>query len=256
MTINPGKVAIVTGGGSGIGAAVAQRLASDGCHVLIADLNGESASKVAATIGAAAEAHELDVTDEAAVDALFSSAVAQHGRVDIAVNNAGIIQVAPVAETELSDWRRLIDINVTGVFLGSRAAARIMSEQGSGVIVNAASGAARHGVPNLAGYCASKAAILMFSQSLAVELGPQGVRVNCYAPGLIETPMWDGILSGFGRVTGQSNAEVLEEFRKSVPMGRFGTPEEVAAAVSWLASDDASYVSGETIAMNGAEFPY
>ncbi len=250
-----GKTALVTGGASGIGAGIVRRLASEGCAVTIADLDLDAAEALARDIGGDVLAVAMDVADEASVEAGFAAAQGRAGRLDIAVMNAGIIQIAPVVQTDLADWRRLIDVNLTGVFLGSRAAARIMSDQGSGVIINAASGAARRGVPMISGYCASKAAILMFSQSLAIELAPRGVRVNCYAPGHIETPFWNTIADGFAAQTGQSPDAVVEGFRQSVPMGRFGTPEDVAAAVSWLASDEAAYVSGETIAMNGAEFP-
>ena len=253
--IHAGKCAIVTGAASGIGEGIARRLDADGARLVLADRDGPGARRVAAELGEA-RAVEVDVTDEPGVAALFAEADAAYGPPDIVVNNAGIIRVEPVAETEWADWRRVMDVNMGGVFLGSRAAARAMLAAGkAGVIVNASSGAGRRGVPNLSSYCASKAAILMFSQALAIELAPRGIRVNCYAPGHIETPFWGGIAEGFASVTGASPAEVVEGFRASVPMGRFGTPEDVAATVSWLASDDAAYVSGQAIAMNGAEFP-
>ena len=132
-----------------------------------------------------------------------------------------------------------------------------MIAQGKGgCIINASSGAGRRGVPNLSHYCASKAAIIMLTQSLAIELAAHGIRANCYVPGHIETPFWGGIADGFAKRTGQTPEAVVEGFRCTVPMGRFGTADDVAATVSWLASDDAAYVSGQAIAMNGAEFPY
>jgi NAD(P)-dependent dehydrogenase (short-subunit alcohol dehydrogenase family) len=168
-----------------------------------------------------------------------------------------VIAVQPVVEMGFADWKGVMDVNVNSVFLGSRAAARAMIAQGrGGVIVNASSGAGRRGVPNLSHYCASKAAILMLTQSLAIELAPHRIRANCYVPGHIETPFWGGIADGFAKVTGQTPEAVVEGFRQTVPWGRFGTPDDVAAAVSWLASPDAEYVSGQAIAMNGAEFPY
>ncbi|MEM9740733.1 MAG: SDR family oxidoreductase, partial [Pseudomonadota bacterium] len=228
-----------------------------GAKIVIADLNGDLARSVAADIGRSAIAFELDVTDEKSVDGLVSSATDTFGGLDIMVNNAGIIQIAPVAETSYADWKRLMDVNVDGVFLGCRAAARVMVEQGrGGTIVNASSGAGRRGVPNISGYCASKAAIIMLTQSLAVELAPHNITVNSYAPGHITTPFWKGIAEGFSKVMDKAPDEVVEMFRSTVPMGRFGTPEDVAAAVSWLATPDAAYVSGQAIAMNGAEFPY
>jgi NAD(P)-dependent dehydrogenase (short-subunit alcohol dehydrogenase family) len=148
-------------------------------------------------------------------------------------------------------------VNLHSVFLGSRAAARAMiAQRRGGCIINAASGAARRGVPNLSHYCASKAAIVMFTQSLAIELAPHRIRANTYAPGHIVTPFWGGIAEGFARLWNKTPEEVIEGFRATVPWGRFGTPDDVAAAVSWLATPEAEYISGQAIAMNGAEFPY
>lgn len=254
--IHAGKCAVITGAARGIGEGIARRLAADGARVVLADLDGAGVTALAGDLPEAL-AVETDVTDEAAVDALLAEATTTFGPPDIMVNNAGIIRVEPVTETAYADWQRVMEVNLGGVFLGARAAARAMLDAGKqGVILNAASGAARRGVPNISSYCASKAAIVMFSQSLAIELAPRGIRVNCYAPGHIETPFWGGIADGFARVTGQTPDEVVESFRATVPMGRFGTPEDVAAAVSWLATDDAAYVSGQALAMNGAEFPY
>lgn len=255
--LHQGKTAIVTGGASGIGEGIARRLSAEGANVVIADRNEAGAQAVAGALEGPAVAVALDVTDEEAMDAAVARAVDDFGGLDIMVNNAGVIDIAPVVETDYADWKRLMDINVDGVFLGARAAARQMIAQDrGGVIVNASSGAGRRGVPNISGYCASKAAIIMLTQSLAVELAPRGIRVNCYTPGHIQTPFWSGIAEGFSKVMDKSPDEVIEMFRQSVPMGRFGTPEDVAATVSWLATEDAGYVSGQAIAMNGAEFPY
>lgn len=252
-----GKVAVVTGGASGIGRGIAERFAAEGASVVVADQNAEAAAEVVTAFGDRGKAIACDVTSEAQIDALIAETVDRFGRLDVMVNNAGIIQIAPVVDTSYADWQRMFDVNVHGVFLGSRAAARCMIEQGTGgIIVNASSGAGRRGVPNIAHYCATKAAIIMFSQSLAIELAPHGIRVNCYTPGHIQTPFWGEIANGFAKVTGQRPEQVIEGFKSTVPMGRFGAPEDVAGAVSWLATDDAAYVSGQAIAMNGAEFPY
>ena len=252
-----GKVAVVTGGASGIGRGIAERFAAEGASVVVADQNTTAAAEVVAAFGDRGKAIACDVTDEAQVDALVAETIDRFGRLDVMVNNAGIIRISPVVDTSYADWQRMFDVNVHGVFLGSRAAARRMIERGAGgVIVNASSGAGRRGVPNIAHYCATKAAIIMFSQSLAIELAPHGIRVNCYTPGHIQTPFWKDIADGFANVTGQSPEQVIEGFKSTVPMGRFGAPEDVAGAVSWLATDDAAYVSGQAIAMNGAEFPY
>lgn len=248
-----GKVALVTGGASGIGLGIVERLLAEGASVVSFDMNetvtSNPAGRFLSLTGNAV--NEKDV--EAAVD----QTIARFGSLDIMVCNAGVIEIAPVVDTPYETWRRVMNINVDSVFLGSRAAARRMIDQRTGgVIVNASSGAGRRGVPNLAAYCASKAAIIMLTQSLAVELAPHRIRANCYVPGHIETPFWSGITEGFSKVTGRSSEEVLESFRATVPWGRFGSPDDVAATVTWLASEDAEYVSGQAIAMNGAEFPY
>lgn len=247
-----GRVALVTGGASGIGLGIVERLLADGVAVASLDLNP---TKVAAPHGRFLSITG-DAADEAAVEKAVAETAARFGRLDIMVCNAGVIAVKPVAGMEFSEWRRVTEVNMHSAFLGCRAAARRMIAQGGGgSIVNAASGAGRRGVPNLAHYCASKAAIIMLTQALAVELAPHKIRVNAYAPGHIETPFWGGIAAGFSAVTGRTPEAVVEGFRAGVPWGRFGTPADVAAAVSWLASDEADYVSGQTIAMNGAEFP-
>ncbi len=251
-----GKTAMVTGAASGIGLAIAERLIGDGAHVVLTDIDGDALEREAERLGGGATARVLDVSDADAVDAAVSETAKAHDGLDIMVNNAGIIQIAPVLETPVADWERIFGVNVHGTFNGCQAAARVMTAQGSGVIVNASSGAGRRGVANISGYCATKAAVISLTQSLAAELAPHGVRVNAYTPGHIQTPFWKQIAAGFADAMGKTDDEVIAMFRSTVPMGRFGTPEEVAAAVSWLASDEASYVSGESLAMNGAEFPY
>jgi NAD(P)-dependent dehydrogenase (short-subunit alcohol dehydrogenase family) len=246
-----GKVVLVTGGASGIGAGIARRFAAEGAHVAVFDRN-----PVTDPVGPAVLALTGDAADEADVDAAVRAVVDRFGGLDVMVNNAGVISIGPVIDMPFTEWKRVVDTNVHSVFLGSRAAARQMVAAGrGGVIINAASGAARRGVANIAHYCASKAAILIMTQSLAVELAPHRIRVNSYAPGHIETPFWGGIAEGFAGVLGKTPAEVIEMFRASIPWGRFGTPEDVAAVVSFLASDEAEFVSGQAIAMNGAEFP-
>jgi NAD(P)-dependent dehydrogenase (short-subunit alcohol dehydrogenase family) len=253
--IHQGKTAIVTGGASGIGQACVERFVKEGANVIIADIDGEGAGRLAAATGAIAV--EADVTDAASIDRLIGEAVSRFGGLDIMVNNAGVMLVAPVVETDPANWRRVIDVNLTGVFLGARAAAKQMISQGrGGVIINGSSGAGRRGSPNFSAYCASKAGIISLTQALAIELAPHQIRVNAYTPGHIMTPFWDQIADGYARVTGSTRDAVIERFRKSVPWGRFGTPEEVASAVSWLASDEAEYISGQAIAMNGAELPW
>lgn len=250
-TRHSGKTVFVTGAASGIGLGIVDRFLADGANVAGFDLNPtpREGDRVLSLTG--------DACDEAAVEAAVAAAIDRFGRLDVMVANAGVISVSPLAEMAYAEWRRVTHTNTDGVFLANRAAARAMIAQGGGgVIINAASGAGRRGAPNLAHYCASKAAVILMSQSLAVELAPHGIRVNSYVPGHIETPFWGDIAAGFARVTGQSAEAVIEGFKATVPMGRFGTPADVAATVSWLASDDAAYVSGQAIAMNGAEMPF
>ena len=251
-----GKVALVTGAASGIGLAIAKRLIADGALVVLTDINGGALEAAVAELGDQAAMRILDVSDPDAVEATVRGIAADHGRLDIMVNNAGMIQIAPVAETSSADWQRIFAVNVHGTFYGSKAAAAVMREQGNGVIINASSGAGRKGVANISGYCATKAAVISLTQTLSAELAPHGIRVNAYVPGHIQTPFWEQIASGFADAMGKTSEEVIEMFRSTVPMARFGSAEEVAACVSWLASDEASYVSGESLAMNGAEFPY
>jgi acetoin reductase-like protein len=249
-----GRTAIVTGGASGIGKGIVERLAADGARVCVADLELDAASRLAGALGDQAIAQAVDVADEKSVDALVAATVDRFGGLDIMVNNAGTIAISPLVDTSLETWQRLFRVNVEGVFLGCRAAARQMIAQGrGGTIINASSGAGRRGGRFVSHYCATKAAVMLMTQSLALELAPHRIRANCYAPGHIETPMWSTISVRIGELCGKHAAEVLAEVQASVPWGRFGTPGDVAAVVSFLASDDADYINGQTIGINGGE---
>jgi NAD(P)-dependent dehydrogenase (short-subunit alcohol dehydrogenase family) len=249
-----GRTVLVTGGASGIGLGIVKRFRDEGASVAILDLQAPPAL--------AAEGRDEplfirgDAADEGTVDAAVAQTVAAHGRLDIMVNNAGVIGIGPVVDMDFAEWRRVTEVNLHSVFLGARSAARQMIGQGGGgCIINASSGAGRRGSPNLAHYCASKAAVIMLTQSLSVELAPHRIRVNAYAPGHIETPFWTGIAAGFSRITGQTPEDVVRGFAATIPWGRFGTPDDVAMTVSWLASAEAEYVNGQTIGINGAELP-
>ncbi|WP_377296947.1 SDR family NAD(P)-dependent oxidoreductase [Rhizobium sp. SGZ-381] len=253
MADHAGKTVLITGSASGIGLAIVERFLSEGANVAGLDLKPtrvDDPSDRLLSITA-------DATDEAAVNKAVADVADRFGRLDVMVCNAGVIGIGSVVDMDFAEWRRVTEINLNSVFLGARAAARQMIAQGGGgVIVNASSGAGRKGAANLSHYCASKAAIVSLTQSLAIELARHDIRVNCYTPGHIETPFWKDIAEGFSRLTGQTADDVIEGFRRTVPAGRFGKPSDVAAAVSWLATSDAAYVSGQAIAMNGAEMPY
>lgn len=227
-----GRVALVTGGASGIGAATVGLLRAAGATVVAADLRGGD--------GVVA----LDVTDEAAVDACVASIVAEHGRLDLAANVAGTSGTyAPVVESTTDAWRRTLDINLDGTYFCLRAELRAMLAGGrGGAIVNVASGAARMGVPGLSAYSASKHAVLGLTKSAALEVARQGIRVNAVCPGSTRTPM----LRTFA-----GSDEAFEKMGARSPMGRLGEPAEIAQAIAWLLDDAASFVTGATIEPDG-----
>ena len=227
-----GKVALVTGAASGIGAATVVLLRDRGATVIAADLQAADGVVV------------LDVTDEAAVDACVATIVAEHGRLDLAANVAGTSGAyAEVADSGTDEWRRTLAVNLDGTYFCTRAELRAMlAGTTGGAIVNVASGAARMGVAGLAAYSASKHAVLGLTKSAALEVARKGVRVNAVCPGSTRTPM----LRAFA-----GSDEVFEAMGGRSPMGRLGEPGEVAQAIVWLLSDDASFVTGATIDPDG-----
>ncbi len=257
MNDHSNKGVVVTGAGNGIGRGIAERFINEGAHVVLLDINEAAVTSLADSLGPKAHAVVGDVRNESEIQVAIDMVVKHAGALDIMVNNAGIITIAPIVETDRDSWMRILDINVIGIALGSKLAAKQMILQGNGgVLINASSGGGRHGVANLSQYCASKAAIIMMSQSLSLELAPHKIRVNCYTPGHIMTPLWDDIADGMSTKMGQTRDQTLGTFLETVPWGRFGTPADVAASVSWLCTDDAEYISGQCIAMNGAELPW
>lgn len=233
--------AIVTGAGRGLGAGVAGRLERDGGDVVRVD--------VAPGDGVLT----CDVADEGQVAALYDRALERLGGLDLLVNCAGIGGPGgPVADTALDAFRRTLDVNVCGTFLMSRLAARAMSRQGTGgAIVNMGSIFGQQGVAGAAAYCTSKGAITLLTQSLALELAPAGIRVNTISPGNMATEMHFDELRDRASRSGRSFEDELDAARADVPLGRHGTGEDIAGAVVWLASEDASYVTGQTIGVNG-----
>jgi NAD(P)-dependent dehydrogenase (short-subunit alcohol dehydrogenase family) len=242
-----GKVALVTGGASGIGRATALTLAREGAKLVVADLNEEGGQQTVHMIteqGGEAIFVQTDVTQPIAVEALISKTVETYGRLDCAHNNAGISGGGRALTAEYSEarWHQVIAVNLTGVWLCMKYEIPQMLSQGSGAIVNTASVAGLIGGRGLAAYVASKHGVVGLTKTAALEYAPQGIRVNCVCPGVIHTPMTARGLSDPAR-----RARIIA----SEPMGRVGTPEEIAEAVVWLCSDAASFVTGHTMTVDG-----
>jgi NAD(P)-dependent dehydrogenase (short-subunit alcohol dehydrogenase family) len=243
-----GKVALVTGGGHGIGEATALLLAAEGASVAVADLDGDAAERVAAAIvdaGGAAIARCVDVTDEVQVQSMVAAVVESFGRLDVAHNNAGI-SGAPVAFTDLAlaDWQRLITTNLTSVFLCMKHELAVMAEQGAGAIVNTSSGAGVVAAPGLPHYTAAKHGVLGLTKCAAQEFARRGIRVNAVLPGTTRTPMIEGFIGG--------NPDIEKMVTRGIGRGTLGEPDEIAQAVVWLCSDRSSFVNGESMLVDGA----
>ncbi|UFS70687.1 glucose 1-dehydrogenase [Geomonas sp. RF6] len=255
------KVAIVTGSGRGIGRGIALRLAQDGATVVVADINADNVKKVAEEIkalGARTLAMVTDVTKEADVQKLVDTTVAEFGKLDIMVANAGIANIKMSIEMTADEWDKIFAVNCRGVFICDTVAARQMIKQGhkgtmgsGGRIINCASIAAHSGFSILAAYSASKFAVRGFTQALAKELGPHKITVNAYCPGIVGTDMWGLIDEKMGPYLGMGKGEVLKEYTKLITAGTVGVPEEVACFVSYLASSDADYMTGQSVMIDG-----
>jgi 2-hydroxycyclohexanecarboxyl-CoA dehydrogenase len=237
-----GRVAVVTGGASGIGEAISRRLAADGAAVAILDLNGEAARTVAGGLDGAVGI-EVDVTDRAGVDAAVGEVRERLGRPAILVCSAGKSQHGPFLELTNETWDTILAINLTGTFNCCQAVLPDMVEAGWGRIVNISSSSVHSGVPRLASYVAAKSGVVGLTKSLALEFAPHGITVNTIPPGFIDTPMFRGTAS-------QGHIDVDQQIART-PVGRIGRPDDIAAACAFLVSDEAGYVTGQILGVNG-----
>lgn len=252
-----GLHAVVTGGGSGIGAAIAQALIADGARVTLMgrrlDRLQAQRDRLSVDGGPSVEMQVCDVADEASVRQAFAAAVKAAGPVDLLVNNAGQVETAPFAKTSLEAWRRLLDVNLTGSFLCSREVLPAMSERRFGRIVNVASTAALKGYAYVAAYCAAKHGVLGLTRALALETARKGVTVNAVCPGYTETDIVAGAIDTIVAKTGRTPEQARAELAAVNPQGRLVDPAEVAASVAWLARRDSGSITGQAIAVAGGE---
>jgi NAD(P)-dependent dehydrogenase (short-subunit alcohol dehydrogenase family) len=242
------KICLVTGAASGIGRATARHFAAEGASVVLADARRAAADAAAAlrASGLAAEDATVDVADEASVAALFAGVLQSHGRLDVLVNCAGIELTRTATETSLAEWRRVIDVNLTGTFLCCREALRRLGPLGGCTIVNVASELALVGASEMAAYCASKGGVLQLTRALAVDHTRDGFRINCVCPGPVDTPLLESSIA--------ASKDPRRERREIVAdtlVGRVGRPDEIAAAILFLSCDESSYVVGGSLVVDG-----
>lgn len=243
-----GKVAAVTGGANGLGAGAVATLTDRGAQVFSLDLATSSSGSPAV------EELKVDVCDAAAVDEAFESIVSQAGTIDVLVNCHGVIQkTGSVIDTPQEEMRRVMSVNFDGMFTTCRAASKIMSRQGWGRIVNTASDAGRQPWPDIAVYCASKAAVISFTQALAMEVGPAGITANAICPGVMVTNMTLAAYEEFAQSTSESREELMRAKAESIPVRRLGTPEDFGELAAWLASPASAFMTGALLNLTGGE---
>jgi len=253
------RIAIVTGGARGLGEAICLRLAHEGAHVVVADLNLEGAEETATNIvaqtGQRAIAAQVDVTDEGQVKEMVDRTVLEFGRLDILVSNAGILAAQPIDLFSVEKWRIVIEVNLVGYFLCAKHAARVMKEQHSGTIIQINSKSGKKGSYKNSAYAASKFGGIGLTQSIAIELAEYGVRANAICPGnLLDSPLWvDSLYAQYAEKWGITEEQVRQKYVDQVPMKRGCTYDDVTNAVVFLASDQSSYMTGQAINVTGGQ---
>ncbi len=247
-----GKVALVTGGARGIGKAICEALAAAGAKVAVSDLRLEDAQETARSIGGIAV--EMNVMNFDAIRSGVKEVEETLGGIDILVNNAGIFNMASLDKVTVEDYRRQYDVNVGGTLFACQAVVPSMKKRGGGAIINFSSQAGRRGEPNIVLYCSTKAAVISITQSLALELAKDNIRVNGIAPGVIDTPMWDVVDAQFAEYENKPKGQKKREVGEAVPLGRMGDPKDVADPVVFLASDDARYITAQTLNVDGGNW--
>ena len=249
------KIAIVTGGARGIGAAIVERFVAEGARVVVADLLITQAEETARRHGDRAFAIELDVTKQVSIDACCDAVVSRWGGIDILVNNAGIFDMGPIVEVTEASWDRQFAVNTKGLFFMLQAAAKRMIARGQGgKIINFSSQAGRRGEALVSVYCASKAAVISLTQSAGLDLIKHHINVNGIAPGVVDTPMWDHVDSLFARYENRPLGEKKRLVGEGVPFGRMGRPDDHVGAAVFLASADSEYVVAQTFNVDGGQW--
>ncbi|MBN9622469.1 MAG: SDR family oxidoreductase [Actinobacteria bacterium] len=247
-----GSGVLVTGGAAGMGRAIAEAFLGEGAKLVIADINEERVGQTADELGAGGEVSSLgvDVTSEEQVGEMIRRGDETLGGIDILVNNAGVITMDKVTDVSEKDWDFVMDVNAKGVFLCVKAVIPGMLERGGGKIVNIASQAGKRGYKLFAHYCASKAAVIVFSKGVALEVAPT-IRINCVCPGIVNTEMMDREYVWEEEMTGETQDAIKERWMAGIPMGRFQEPEHIARVAMFLASDDSSEMTGQAINVTG-----
>ncbi|MEO1226593.1 MAG: L-iditol 2-dehydrogenase [Pseudomonadota bacterium] len=250
-----GKIAIITGGARGIGAAIVERFVEEGARVAVADLLADEAVELAGRFGDKAIGLSLDVTDRSSIDAVVQAAADRFGGIDILVNNAAIFDMAPILDITEASYDRVFAVNVKGMLFTLQAVARRMVEQGrGGKIINMSSQAGRRGEALVGVYCASKAAVISLTQSAGLDLIRHGINVNGISPGVVDTPMWDEVDALFARYEDRPLGEKKRLVGEAVPHGRMGRPDDHVGAAVFLASSDSDYVVAQTLNVDGGNW--